>query len=175
MAGRSRRKLIGQLTQPQYALLKDLTDGGPLDAPALETSVDEAIAYRLKLAQGFIRAARVLATNEDALVRRSAISRAYYGAYHAARATVFAVHHRDEHRHTELARVIDEVLARRASVGDALKELLRLRREMDYSPYPGPDDSSEYSEEEIERAINDSITRAERIVGVLEGYLQERR
>ena len=91
MDNRSRRKIFERLTQPEHGLLQKLTDGHTLDAPSLQTMMRAAVDDRFRLARGMLDAARLLATHADAFVRRSAASRAYYGAYHAARATVFEV------------------------------------------------------------------------------------
>lgn len=117
MAITSANKLVGQLTQPEYALLKSLTDQQEVSAASLEKLIRAAVRDRLKLARGLVRAARVLAKNRDPIVRRSAVSRAYYGAYHAARATVFAIHRRDEDDHEKLPRIVDEVVGGEASAG----------------------------------------------------------
>lgn len=173
MACKSPSKLIGRLTQPAYGLLRSLTDGGPLDAVTLERSVKTAVADRFVLARGLIKAAKVLAENEDSLVRRSAVSRAYYAGYHAARATVFEVERRDVDDHEKLPGLVDLALKGQAQAGDVLKELRRLRNEMDYSPYPGPDPGTQYEAEEIENKIRESIQRAEDLVDTLEQYLQQ--
>lgn len=175
MASRSPSKLIGQVKQPQYAFLRSLTDEQALDAASLEALVNAAVNDRMALARSFIEAAKVLAVNGDSLVRRSAVSRAYYGAYHAARATVFAVRRHDEDDHEALAQAIDAVLGDQPSMGTALKELRRLRNEMDYSPYPGPGPQNQYDAQEIEDLIRKSLGEAENLIRVLEQHLQERR
>jgi uncharacterized protein (UPF0332 family) len=175
MAFRSPGKLIGRLTQPAYGVLRSLTDGGPLDAASLETSVTRVVADRFQFARSLIRAAKVLAESEDPLVRRSAVSRAYYGAYHAARATVFEVERRDEDDHEKLPAVVDLALRGQVQAGDILKDLRRLRNEMDYAPYPGPNPETQYDAQEIENAINESIRRAESLVDTLKEHLEQRR
>jgi hypothetical protein len=89
----------------------------------------------LALAGGLLRAAVVIGKHEDPIARRSAVSRAYYGVYQAARATVFGVHGRDEGDHDRVAQLVDDIVHGQGSVQTALKELRDLRNEMDYSPY----------------------------------------
>lgn len=125
-------------------------------------------------------AARLLATHADVLVRRSAASRAYYGAYHAARATVFEVRGRDEDDHDKLPRVIESVVEHERSLGEQLRDLKRLRQEADYSPYPGPPDQGphstwEYTEAEFGDLIQIAIDRAVQLVEMLDAYVQNRR
>lgn len=175
MASHSPRKLIGRLTQPQYELLKSLTDEQALDATSLDEMVRAAVEDRMMLARGLIRAAKVLANHEDPIVRRSAASRAYYGAYHAARATVFRRYRRDEDDHDKLPGAVDLALEGQMTIGDSLKGLRRLRNEMDYSPYPGPDLKQQYAAEEIEEAIATSLERTEALVDALGRHVGEMR
>ena len=56
-----------------------------------------------------------------------------------------------------------------------MKELRRVRNEMDYSPYPGPDLETRYDDEELETVIRDSVERAAAFVDALATYLEERR
>lgn len=175
MAPKSRRKVIGRLTQSEYGLLRELTDDQALDAASLEAAVGEVVEDRFRLAKGMIEAAGVLAGSQNELVRRSAISRSYYGAYHAARATVFAIRRRDEDDHEELPKLADAVLDGRLVVGDTLTELKRLRREADYSPYPGPSAETEYETAEIERLIGRAVQQASEMVETLERHLRDRR
>lgn len=172
MASKSAHKIIGQLSQPQYGLLRSLTDGQPpVDAASLENGVKKVVNDRFVLARGFIEAARTLARSDNPLVRRSAVSRAYYAAYHSARATLFEIRRHDEPDHEALPQVIDSIVEGK---GDILKELRRLRNEMDYSPYPGPNAHTEYDEPEIEEVIRTSVERAEEFINALERHLIER-
>ena len=180
MSTRSRRRSLERLTQPEYARLRELTDEHTLDAPSLVTLVSAAVDDRFRLARGMLDTARILVTHSDAFVRRSAASRGYYGAYHAARATVFAVRGRDEDDHDELPRVIDSVVERQWPVdeprpGQRLRELKHLRHEADYSPYPGPNPTSEYTEEEFETQIQAAVDQAARLIEMLNVYLRSRR
>lgn len=175
MTSKAPSKLIGQLKQPQYALLRELTDAQTLDAASLEGTVNGVVNDRFALARGLIEAARILANSENQFARRSAVSRAYYGAYHAARATVFAIRRHDEDDHEELPRVVDLVLEGQAVVGAVLKELRQRRNEMDYSPYPGPSAQTQWDAQEIEEVTRRSVEQAEDLVEMLERYLQERR
>lgn len=174
MALRSAQKLVGRLTQPQYGLLKALTGEAAFDSASLAGAVRDAVADRLALARGLVSAASTLLRNEDVLVRRSAASRAYYAAYHAARAVVFEIHRRDEDDHEKLPRLIDEERPGQA-LGAIMKELRRVRNEMDYSPYPGPDLETRYDDDELEAVIRDSVERAAAFVETMIGYLRERR
>jgi uncharacterized protein (UPF0332 family) len=175
LSNRSRRRTFERLTQPEYGRLRELTDEHTLDAASLEALVTDAVADRLRLARGMLDTARLLATHGDALVRRSAASRAYYGAYHAARATVFAVRRRDEDDHDELPDAVDSVVERQWPVGEQLRELKRLRHEADYSPYPGPNSTSEYTEDEFAARIQAAVDQAARLVETLDTYLRDRR
>src|SRR5713101_5988599 len=98
------------------------------------------------------------------MVRRSAESRAYYGAYQAARATVLWVHHRDEGDHERLGREIDEMSKLPTRSGTELKELRTTRKAFDYSPHPGPDDRTAYDASTIEAMIKESLETAEKLV-----------
>ncbi len=55
----------------------------------LETALAGIVKDRFEMARGLLEAARILAKSKNSIVRRSVISRAYYGAYQAARATIF--------------------------------------------------------------------------------------
>lgn len=173
MAVRARNKLIARLTQPAYALLRGLTDEGHLDGPGLGQAIDAVVADRLALADGMMRAARLLAGSEDLFVRRSARSRAYYAAYHAARAAVFAIDRRDVDDHERLPASVDASLPH-VAVGETLKELKRLRSETDYSPYPGPNPDMRYSDEELEAAIQGGVDLANETVRRLKDALNQR-
>jgi hypothetical protein len=151
LATTSANKIVAQLSQPEYALLKSLTDHQGLNAASLEKLVRAATRDRMSLARGLVKAAKALARNRDSRVRRSAVSRAYYAAYHAARATVFAIHHRDESDHE------------------------KLRNEMDYSPYPGPNAQAHYEPNEIEDIIKSSVTRATDLLDALSAHLKGRK
>ena len=142
----------------------------------MRTAVDD----RFKLARGMLEAARLLVSHADVLVRRSAASRAYYAAYHAARATVFEVKGRDEDDHEKLPRVIESVVEHEPSAGDQLRDLKRLRQEADYSPYPGPPHSGphsmlEYDESDFGDLIQLAVDRAEQFVDMLDAYVRNRR
>lgn len=175
MSNRSRRKTLERLTQPEYGLLRELTDQQALDAASLEEMVSAAVDDRFRLARGMLKTAQLLATQDDAFVRRSAASRAYYSAYHAARAAVFAVRGRDEDDHEALPRVVDAVLEGDRSVGERLRELKRLRHEADYSPYPGPDSRSEYTGDEFDGLIRAAVDQAAALVEMLDAFLRNRR
>lgn len=168
MPTRSRHKRLEKLTQPQYALLRDLTDEAAVDAAGLEALVTQFVADRLALSDSLMHAAEALTTNENAVVRRSGISRAYYAAYHAARATVFLVHHRDEDRHEALPAEVEKLLGE--GNGEPLKELKRLRSEFDYSPYPGPNAEARYDEGEVDAVINAAIEQARAFIGQLAAF-----
>lgn len=170
---KSPRKLIGQLTQREYARLRALTDGQNLDQASLERTILEVVNQRFEVAKGFVRAAKFLDRSDDPLVQRTAVSRAYYGAYHAARATVFAVRHRDEDDHDKLSQALDSVVEGQG-LGAPLKELRRLRNEMDYSPYPGPDLEAEYEVQEIADLVKSAIASAEGLIQKMESFLQGR-
>jgi uncharacterized protein (UPF0332 family) len=173
VASPSRNKAIGQLKQAQYSLLRSLTDGAVLDAASLERSVMQVVRDRFMLARGCLKAAAILLRETDPLVRRSAVSRAYYAAYHAARATVFAVHRHDEDSHKELPQTLKDILGE--SAGDTLKELRRLRDEMEYSPYPGPRPQTAYTGPEIEGMVKNSVRQARTLVANLEKHLKAKR
>ena len=138
-----------------------------------------AVDDRFRLSHGMLDAARLLATHADMLVRRSAASRAYYGAYHAARATVFEVKGRDEDDHDKLPRVIESVVEDDRSIGEQLRDLKRLRQEADYSPYPGPPEGPhstwEYTEAEFGELIQSAIDRAVQLVDTLDAFVHNRR
>jgi uncharacterized protein (UPF0332 family) len=133
------KKRLEKVTGPQDALLRDLTAEVPLDAASIVGTIAEIVADRFQIARGFIKAAQVLKINPDPIVQRSAVSRAYYGAYQAARAMLLSVALEDEGDHENLARKVDKLLEHvPGAPGATLKELRRSRNEFDYAPYPGP-------------------------------------
>lgn|SRR5262245_26197881 len=172
MAVRSRQKAIARLTQPEYALLRKLTGDAPLDGQSLKQTVEAVVADRFALADGMIRAAELLAGSGDRMVRRSALSRAYYAAYHAARAVVFAIDGRDVDDHDRLPKAVDDSL--RLGIGENLKELKRLRSETDYSPYPGPTPEMQYSDDELDAAVQGNVNLAGDLVRRLREALEQR-
>ena len=169
------RKLLEKVSASQYALLRSLTDREALDSRWLETAVADLVRDRFRLARGFIKAARVLARSKDAIVRRSALSRAYYGAYHAARATHFAIQRQDENNHIELAKKIDKLLGEQHGVGSSLRELRQQRDEADYSPYPMPIAEAPYDPRKFEGIIKEGIRRSEDLIRLFQKHLSERR
>jgi len=168
MPTRWRHKRLEKLTQPQYALRRDLSDEAAVDAAGLKVLVDQFVADRLALSDSLRQAAEVLTAHANPLVRRSGISRVYYAAYHAARATVFLVHQRDEDRHEVLPVEIDKLLGE--GTGEPLKELKRLRNEFDYSPYPGPNAEARYDEAEVDAVINAAVGQALAFIERLAGF-----
>lgn len=108
------------------------------------------------------------------MVRRSAVSRAYYGAYQAARAMVLGVHRRDEGDHERLGKDIDSLPKLRPSLGTDLKELRARRNEFDYSPHPGPNDRTAYDASTIEAMIKESLETAESLVRAFRKRVKER-
>jgi uncharacterized protein (UPF0332 family) len=130
---------------------------------------------RFSLARGMLSAAQLLASQADSLVRRSAASRAYYAAYHAARATLFEVTGRDEDDHEKLRRAMTSISEESWSVSESLAELRRLRNEVDYSPYPGPNVTSEYTEQEFDLQVRGALDEAARLVEMLEAHVRDRR
>ena len=174
MASRSSKKRLGKVTGAQYSLLKELTDESTLNAATLETALAEIVRDRFDMARGLRMAAKILVETENSLIRRSAVSRAYYGAYQAARATLLSVAHRDEDDHDRLANEIDLLKGLQGS-GAKLKELRTRRNEFDYSPYPGPDERRVFDVSEIETIIQESVETAETLVRAFEQHLKERR
>ena len=174
MTSGSSKKRLEKVTGSQYDLLRDLTETATLDAMGLQAAVDEITKDRREMAHGFLRAAETLAKNKNPMVRRSAVSRAYYGAYQAARATVLSVHHRDEHDHERLGKEIESIKGMPGSAGVELKELRRLRNEFDYSPYPGKDPGTLYDARTTEVMIKGSLQTAARLVRAFEKRLEQR-
>ena len=172
MPTRSRLKRLEKLTQPQYALLQDSTDHGAIDAAGLEALVGDFVAQRLALSDALMAAAQVLCAHENPLVRRSAVSRSYYAAYQAARATVFLVHRRDEDAHKDLPGEITPLVS--AQAGEMLKELSRLRNEFDYSPYPGPNAEERYDDQEIDGVVQDTVEQARFFIDQLTAFRNTR-
>lgn len=174
MATEGSKKRFERITQSHYALLRSLTDVETLDAKWLEEIVNAVVRDRFALSRGFIKAARMLARSSDSTVRRGAVSRAYYGAYHAARATVFAVERHDQENHATLSTKIDQLLGPGRAAGSELRELRQLREEADYSPYPSPG-GTPYDPAGFDGIIKTSIRRADALVRLCRKYLRERR
>jgi uncharacterized protein (UPF0332 family) len=162
----------------QYRLLRDLTDEGDWAAATLEAAVAGIVRDRFEMAHALIGAAQALAKSNVPMVRRSAVSRAYYGAYQAARATYLSVSRQDEDDHDRLGKGIDSLKGLPGFVAEMLKELRRLRNEFDYSPYPGPNPRALYEEQEIEaiikKSIKKSIREAKQLVRAFGRFLRER-
>lgn len=175
MVSDASKKLLEKVTPSQYALLRSLTDAETLDASWLEHAVTAMVKDRFTLARGFIKAARILAKSKDPLVRRGAVSRAYYGAYHAARATVFTIRRHDQDNHGALVKEVDQLIGTEHGAGSRLKELRSLRDEADYSPYPMPNGQTPYAPQKFESIIRESIRRAEELIRLFQKYLRERR
>jgi hypothetical protein len=66
--------------------------------------------------------------------------------------------------------VADDVL-RPLAVGESLKDLRRSRNEADYSPYPGPDERTQYDPDELQDVILGSIDTADRLLRQVENTL----
>lgn len=175
MASDASKKLLEKVSASQYALLRSLTDKETLDAKWLEDAVASIVKDRFALARGFVKAARVLAKDKDSTVRRGVVSRAYYGAYHAARAVHFAIKRQDESDHKELSRKVDDLIGKTHNAGNILNELRRLREEADYSPYPMPTGQATYAAGEFEGIIKISIRRAEGLIALFQKLVRERR
>lgn len=174
MASDSSKKLLEKVTAAQYSLLRSLTDEETLDARWLENAVESIVKDRFTLARGFIKAARTLVRSSDPMVRRSATSRAYYGAYHAARATFFAIKRHDQDDHDKLGKEIESIVGSGHSIVDTLKDLRQRRNESDYSPYPGLG-AQPYGPKEYEGIVRESVQRAVELVRLFEKFLKERR
>ena len=175
MASDTSKKRLEKMTSSQYALLRSLTDVETLDARWLENAVGSMVRDRFALAQGFIKAARVLAKDKDSLVRRGAVSRAYYGAYHAARATFFAIKRHDQDNHGALINEVDKLIGAEHGAGNRLNELRFLRDEADYSPYPVPNLQTSYDPQRFESIIRESIRHADELIRLFRRHLRERR
>ena len=171
----SSKKRLEKVTGAQYSLLRDLTHESTLDAAALETMLADIVRDRFEMARGLLQAAKTLARSKNSMVRRSAVSRAYYGAYQAARATVLWVHHRDEEDHERLGKGIDSMAKLPRGSGTLLTELRTRRNEFDYSPYPGPNARTAYDASTIEAMIKESLDAAEKLVRALDECLKGRR
>ncbi len=174
MARVSTRKIIVRITQPQYADLRTLTAERSLDSALVEALVQEAVDDRLELARGLLDVARLLAAADSGIIRRSAVSRAYFAAYHATRAAVFAVKRRDEHDHGKLPTVADDAL-RPLVLGETLRELRKRRNEADYSPYPGPDEWEQYEPAELDDLTRRSLEMAETLVQTVQEFVEHGR
>ncbi len=175
MTSEASRKLLEKVSASQYALLRSLTDRETLDARWLDNAVASVVKDRFALARGFIKAARLLAKDRNPGIRRGAVSRAYYGAYHAARAYYFAIKRQDESDHKELSRKVHDLTGKTHDVGNILNELRHLREEADYSPYPTPIGQPTFAAGEFEGIIKVSIRRAEDLVALFTKLERERR
>ena len=51
----SREKRLEKLTSSEYALLRELTFGAPLDGASLEAAIGNIVKDRLKMAQGLLK------------------------------------------------------------------------------------------------------------------------
>lgn len=174
MASDVSKKLLEKVTSSQYALLRSLTDAETIDARGLERTVTSIVRDRFELARGFIKAARVLAKSKDPLVRRTAVSRAYYGAYQAARAMFFEIKRHDQDNHEVLIKELDNLVPGH-SAGNTLRELRYLRNEADYSPYPVSSPQTPYDPKRFEGIIKGSVRRAEELIRLFQKRLREGR
>jgi uncharacterized protein (UPF0332 family) len=100
-----------------------------------------AVVDRISLAESFVVAASKLAKARP-VQHRSAISRYYYGMYHAARAIVYFAHNGDDHEaHAVLPTKFPSDFPRAAHWQNELKLARFQRNEADYEIYflkPGP-------------------------------------
>ena len=169
----SREKRLEKLTSSEYALLRELTFGAPLDGASLEAAIGNIVRDRLKMARGLLRAAKLLARHADPDVQGSAVSRAYYAAYQTARATVFAVRRHDYDDHEALPKQLDDLKGVAGTPGTELKELRLRRNEFDYSPYPGAKPGTPYPSKQRTSIIRDSVRRADKLIRALDKFLKE--
>lgn len=97
---------------------------------------DQACADRLRLARHFVESGdKLLALRPSQ--SRSAISRYYYGMYHAMRAVVYFVEKGDDHQdHSALPKKTPHDFANAAAWQNNLKDARGRRNEADYDPYP---------------------------------------
>jgi uncharacterized protein (UPF0332 family) len=173
-AARERNKRLEKMTGDFYGVLHDLTENALLDRTGLDRMVADIVEDRLALARSSVLAARHLVRSGDLMIRRSAVGRAYYGAYHAARATLFAVHRRDQDDHDIVARSIGTLSGLATDAAAKLKELRQLRNEFDYSPYPGPSPRRVYEAREMDVVIRASVRDADQLVRTLAAFLRAR-
>lgn len=97
---------------------------------------DRACADRLALSEHFTIAGDKLLRSRPSQTR-SAISRYYYGMYHAMRAVVYFVERGDDHeRHSVLPGKTPADFPGSALWQNNLKDARERRNEADYNPYP---------------------------------------
>ncbi|MFF5215422.1 HEPN domain-containing protein [Micromonospora sp. NPDC000442] len=105
-------------------------------AGGLEDLRHRACADRLRFAEEFLASGRKLLRARPAQYR-DAISRNYYGMYHATRALVFFQHGGDDHEsHQALPGQIPRDFPDAARWTNALKDARAYRNAADYDPYP---------------------------------------
>ena len=112
-----------------------LADGGPLTSERFEEFLGEIANRRMALADGLLGAARALAAHGGRDCLLSAVSRAYYAMYNAARAVVFLLAGKDVDNHEALARSLPHRVPRQAEWQKKLNDYRRLRNEADYDPF----------------------------------------
>jgi len=112
-----------------------LTTTTGLSIPQLR---DRACADRLALAEHFALAGDKLLSARPSQ-SRSAISRYYYGMYHAMRAVVYFVEKGDDHeQHSALPKRTPADFPGGPIWRNTLKDARERRNEADYNPYPVP-------------------------------------
>ncbi|WP_084598057.1 HEPN domain-containing protein [Micromonospora chokoriensis] len=105
-------------------------------AGGLEDLRHRACADRLRLAEQFVSSGRRLLRARPAQYR-DAISRNYYGMYHATRAVVFYRYGGDDHEsHQALPGQIPKDFPDAAQWTNTLKDARAHRNAADYDPYP---------------------------------------
>ena len=116
-----------------------LAAGGPLTSEQFESLLQYIAHRRILLAEGQLRCAVALAKfsreGERPEERLSAISRAYYAMYNAARALVFLRMGQDVSDHSKLPKHLPDDLHNRESWREKLEKYRRYRNEADYDPF----------------------------------------
>ena len=127
----------------------------------------KVVQDRLKLSQQFLDDARAMRRARPSH-HRSAVSRAYYSLYHAARAVAYFVHKGDDFQdHAVLPSKLPGDFPRQANWQNELASARLDRNEADYEPYPRKD--SAYA------ATSAAVTaQAEAFLTIVRRYLRRK-
>ncbi|WP_343592029.1 HEPN domain-containing protein [Paracidovorax wautersii] len=125
------------------------------------------ITDRMRLARAQLQDA-VFAARKDHPRYRTAISRAYYAMYHAARAVTYLSHGGDDHEeHSALPKNLPPDFPEVEIWRNKLKNARLERNKADYDPYPKQNTYYEQSYETI-------ITDAKLMIKITQQYIKER-
>jgi hypothetical protein len=160
-------QVITKYRKTQLTLLKNGARIEHVCADTISNLILVASADRFRLAQEFFFSAQRMVRLRPPM-QRNAISRSYYGMYHAARAVAYLHHEGDDHEgHNDLHKGLPDDFPDVNLWKNALKDARLRRNEADYDPYP-PDDKA------FRQHGRSQIIIADKFISEAEAYLRAR-